>query len=80
VSIKQVKITFPAAGNYRYKIETSNDGTRWLLAADQTQTTSTSPVRTEVLGQKISAHLLRISFTGPAALAELEISGRLSAQ
>jgi hypothetical protein len=49
--------------------------------ADQTQTTSTDAVRTEVFSGGISGHLLRVTFAGqPAAIAELEIQGHLTAQ
>ena len=80
VTMQQVKITFPAEGNYRYKIETSSDGLRWTLAADQTTTTSSDKIRTHALAG-VSGHLLRVTFIGkPAAIAELEISGSLTAQ
>ena len=81
VTMQQVKITFPSEENYRYIIETSNDGQRWTLADDQTATTSTEKIRTHALANKISGHLLRITFTGkPAAVAEVEILGRMTAQ
>jgi hypothetical protein len=81
VTMEQAKIYFPAEGNYRYKIETSSDGQHWTLAADQADIGSFGKVRTIALVKGISAHLLRVTFTGkPAAIAELEISGRLTAQ
>ncbi len=81
VTMKQAKITFPSAGNYRYQIEVSSDGLRWILAADQTQTASTDKVRTDVFPNEISGHFLRVTFNGqPAAIAEVEILGRLTAQ
>ena len=80
VTLAQVKITFPTAANYRYRIETSSDGLHWLLADDQTQTASREQVRTDLLTARVSAHLLRISFTGKAAIADVEILGQLTAQ
>jgi hypothetical protein len=81
VTMEQVKLTFPAEGNYRYKIETSSDGSHWTLAADETQNTVTEKTRTEALAKNPGAHLLRLTFgTKPAALSEVEISGRLTAQ
>ena len=81
VTMTQAKITFPAPGNYRYKIETSSDGLRWTPVADETQTTSTDKIRTDIFAGATSGHLLRVTFTGkPAAVAELEVSGRLTAQ
>jgi hypothetical protein len=81
VTMAQVKINFSSAENYRYKIETSNDGAHWTLAADDTQTISTEKVRMDAFAPGVSGHLLRVTFIGkPAALAELEIAGRLTAQ
>ena len=80
VTIHQVEIIFPLEDNYRYKIETSTDGVHWTLLADQTATTSIEKMRTAAVGKTV-AHLLRVSFAGkPAALAEVEIFGRLTAQ
>jgi hypothetical protein len=81
VTMEQVKLVFPAEGNYRFKIETSVDGAHWALAIDETQTKSTEKVRTERLAKNSGAHLLRVVFEGNlAALSEIEISGRLAAQ
>ena len=81
VTMTQTRITFPAEGNYRYQIEISSDGLRWTPVADESQTASTDKIRTDVFAGAASGHLLRVTFTGkPAAVAELEISGRLTAQ
>jgi hypothetical protein len=81
VTMEQTKITFPSEDNYLYKIEVSSDGLRWTLAADQTSTSSTDKVRTDVFAKAISTHFLRVTFNGrPAAVAELEVLGRLAAQ
>jgi hypothetical protein len=81
VTMTETKITFPSEANYRYKIEVSSDGLVWTPVADQTQTTSTDKIRTDVFAKEISGHLVRVTFAGkPAAIAELEVSGRLTAQ
>jgi len=81
VTMTQAKITFPAESNYRYKIEVSSDGLAWTPVADETRTTSTDKIRTDVFAKEISGHLLRVTFAGkPAAVAELEVSGHLTAQ
>lgn len=81
VTMGETKITFPAEGNYRYKIEVSTDGLNWTPVADQTETASTDKIRTDVFAKEISGHLLRVTFTGkPAEVAELEVLGRLTAQ
>jgi beta-galactosidase len=81
VTMAETKIIFPSEANYRYKIEVSSDGLVWTPVADQTQTTSTDKIRTDVLAKEISGHLVRVTFAGkPAAVAELEVSGRLTVQ
>jgi hypothetical protein len=81
VTMGKVKITFPAEGHYRFKVETSSDGEHWVLAADQSQTTSSEKIRTEVFTREFSGHLLRVTFFGEkAGVAEVEIFGRLTAQ
>ena len=81
VTMTQARITFPAPGNYRYKIEVSSDGLAWTPVADETQNPSMDKIRTDVFAKEISGHLLRVTFNGkPAAVAELEVSGHLTAQ
>jgi hypothetical protein len=81
VTMERAGITFPLEGNYRYKIEASSDGLHWTPVADRTQTTSMDKIRTDIFAGATSGHLLRVIFTGqPAAVAELEVSGHLTAQ
>jgi hypothetical protein len=81
VTMTQAKITFPAPGNYRYKIEVSSDDLGWTPVADETRTAGMDKIRTDVFAKEISGHLLRVTFKGkPAAVAELEVSGHLTAQ
>ncbi len=81
VTMAQAKITFPAAGQYRYKIESSTGDQHWTLVTDQTQSTNTESVQNIVFPNGISGHLLRVTFAGPpAAIAEMEVLGHLSAQ
>jgi hypothetical protein len=85
VTVSQTRLTFPAEANWSYRIEISNDGsTGWKLVADQTQNTSTEKVHTDVAQEAVSGRFLRVTFTGvpggqPAALAEMEVVGRLAA-
>src|SRR5665213_1897175 len=82
VTVSKTKLTFPTEGNWRYKIEISDDGeTNWKLVADQTQTSSTAKERTDtVLNTTPHGRFVRVTFAGTpdaaaAALAELEFSG-----
>ena len=49
VTATRTKLTFPTEGNWRYKIEISDDGeTNWKLIADQTQTADAIKERSDV--------------------------------
>jgi len=81
VTVSKIKLTFPAEGNWRYRIEISDDGSSdWKLVADQTRTASTEKVRNDTVNPGARGRFLRVQFTGlpagrPAALAEVEASG-----
>ena len=83
VTVSNTKLTFPAEGNWRYRIEISEDGSSdWKLVTDQTQTASTEKVRNDNAPSGTTGRFLRVTFTGlpagqPAALAEVEASGNL---
>jgi hypothetical protein len=86
VTVSKTKLTFPSEGNWRYRIEISDDGsTGWKLVADQTQNTSTDKVRTDATQNGARGRFLRVTFTGlpagkTAALAEVEALGSLATQ
>jgi len=87
VLVKQTKLTFPNDGNWRYKIEISEDGeSNWKLVTDQMQTTSTAKERADVAQNHSSrGRFLRVTFGGVSAgkipsLAELEVTGILGVQ
>jgi hypothetical protein len=85
VSVSKAKLKFPAEGNWRYKIEASDDGENgWKMVVDETLTASVASERTDVVpGSSIRARFLRVSITAApvgqlAALAELEVTGTLA--
>jgi hypothetical protein len=87
VTVQKTKLTFPTEGNWRYKVEISDDGeTNWKLLADQAQTTSTTKERTDTVPKEVlRGRFVRVRFVGtpeanPAALAEVEVTGNLAAQ
>ncbi len=50
VAVSRTKLTFPTEGNWRYKVEISDDGdSGWKLIADQTQTDAASKERTDTV-------------------------------
>jgi hypothetical protein len=83
--VSDIKLIFPSEGNYRYKIEISEDGTTWKTAFDERQTTSVEKIRTHSFIGETKANLIRITYTGlpegkPASLAEMEVYGKSIAQ
>jgi hypothetical protein len=85
VSVSQTRLGFPSEGNYRYRIEFSNDQVHWTLGVDRTQNRSTDKTRTDAVTPAITGRFARVTFTGvpggrPAALAEMEIIGRVAEQ
>jgi len=85
VAINQIKLTFPTEGAYRYKVETSEDGSRWKMAVDQTNTNLTAKERTDTAPSGTVGRFVRVTFTSvpvgkPAALSEAQFTGRLTSQ
>jgi beta-galactosidase len=86
VNANTVKLTFPSEGNWRYRVEISDDGNSgWKMISDQTQTTSSAKAQTLSAANGAHGRFLRVTFTGtsdgnPASLAELEIIGTLVAR
>jgi F5/8 type C domain. len=83
--IKQAKLTFPSAGNYRYKIETSDDRRQWHLAVDESQTLNKSQTRSDSCAPGTGGRFVRITFTGvplntPARISEVRIIGNVRPQ
>ena len=83
VTVSRTRLAFPAEGNWRYRVEISDDGSSdWKLVADQTQTASADKVRNDTTQPGVRGRFLRVTFTGlpsgqPAALSEIEASGTL---
>ena len=85
VALSQTRIVFPSEGNYRYRIELSNDQVHWIPGVDQTSNPATDKSRTDAVVPPATGRFVRVTFIGlpvgkPAALAEMEIVGRLAAR
>ena len=85
IAVSQTRIGFPSQGNYRYRIELSNDQVHWTPGVDQTRTLSVDKSRTDAVVPAVTGRFVRVTFTGlpagkPAALTEIEIVGRAAAQ
>jgi hypothetical protein len=86
VTVSQTELTFPAAGNWRYKVEISDDGeTGWKTISDPAQNTSGAKTQFCPAAPRSRGRFLRVTFAGtpdaqPAALAEFEVLGTLNAQ
>jgi hypothetical protein len=81
-TITNSKLTFPTEGNWRYKIEISEDGdSGWKLLVDQTATPATTKERADTApGAGVRGRFLRVTIAGspsgkPAAIAGVEVSG-----
>lgn len=86
-TVTQTKLTFPAEGHWRYRIEISDDGENgWKLVADQTQKTGVAKECTDLAhSNSLRGRFLRVMLPAPlpnqsAALAEVEVTGILSAR
>lgn len=78
--INRFQITFPTAGNYRYRIEVSSDGVNFVTAVDQSQTTNTDQTRTATGNFGSGIGFVRVRFTGlpagvNAGIAEFYVGG-----
>jgi len=86
VTVNRSKLTFPAPGNWRYKIEISENGESWKSLFDQTATADVTAERTDVLSTgSISGRFVRVSLTGlpaskAASVAEIEVFGTQSSR
>jgi hypothetical protein len=85
IAVSQTRIGFPSEGNYRYRIEFSNDQVHWTRGVDKTRALTTDKSRRDAVLPAVTGRFVRVTFTGlpagkPAALAEMEIVGRVAAQ
>lgn len=83
LSLRRIRIVFPRAGVYRYKVETSADRSHWRTLLDNGANTESETVRTiDLTANKpeMRGRFVRIVFSGnqpalPAALAEVTVEG-----
>jgi hypothetical protein len=86
VTVSRTRLAFPTAGDWRYRIEISDDGgTGWRLVTDQTQNPNPGQIRDDAAPDGIHGRFLRVTFTGeppgqPAGLAEVEVWGGITTQ
>ncbi len=79
--ISQTKLIFPTAGDWRYKIEISDDGlTGWKLLADATQKAGVEPMRTDTAPRGLSGRFVRVTVKAcppgaAAGLSECQLFG-----
>jgi hypothetical protein len=85
IAVSQTRIDFPSEGNYRYRTEFSKDQVHWTAGVDQSRTLTVDKSRTDAVVPAVTGRFVRVTFTGlpagkPAALAEMEIVGRVTTQ
>ena len=83
VEIRRFALSFPVEGEWRYRIEVSEDGQRWSPAVDQTRSTETSKDRKHDTAAGTAGRFVRVTYTGtpagkPAALSEFSATGTLA--
>lgn len=85
-TIERVKLSFPFDGNWRYRVEISDDGEGgWKLLSDQSQNAGSAKTQTPPVANGASGRFIRITHVGtpeekPAALAEFEALGNQTAR
>jgi NADPH:quinone reductase-like Zn-dependent oxidoreductase len=70
-------------GDWRYRIEVSQDGTNWNPAVDQAEATATAKDRTDKASPNTTGRFVRVTIAGapagkPAAISEFSATGKLS--
>jgi arabinogalactan endo-1,4-beta-galactosidase len=80
-TLSSVQITFPKAGNWRYRIEGSLDGNTWTSLVDNSGASSSKKARTDEIPGDVHFQFVRITFTGmpanqPAAIADVKVNGK----
>lgn len=83
LDIRKFALSFPAEGEWRYRIEVSDDGFKWTPAVDLGTSTETSKDRNHDTPAGTVGRFVRVTFTGtpagkPAALAEFSATGTLA--
>ena len=84
--ISHSKLVFPIAGDWRYKIEISDDGmTGWKLLADATEKAGEDQIRTDTAPNVLSGRFVRVTITAcpagtAAGLSECQFFGVSQAQ
>ncbi|MGV8093953.1 MAG: glycoside hydrolase family 2 TIM barrel-domain containing protein [Mangrovibacterium sp.] len=81
LTVSKLKVNFPMEGNYRYRVEVSEDGENWEMAAYQSQNTKAVKMQEITVRAGIKGRFLRITFTGlsnkkPVSLSEVEVFGQ----
>jgi beta-galactosidase len=85
VTVSAVKLTFPFEGNWRYRVEISDDGiSGWKEVSGQPQAPNNAKTQTVSAAKIARGRFLRVTFIGTPdaipALAEVEVSGNLLVQ
>ena len=83
VAVQTTKLKFPVGGDWRYKIEISDDGeASWKMVSEQFQNASGGKTQIQPAVNSAHGRFLRVAFVGtpdgkPAALAEVEVTGNI---
>ncbi|MEO8615394.1 MAG: glycoside hydrolase family 2 TIM barrel-domain containing protein, partial [Luteolibacter sp.] len=83
VAIQKFSLTFPAEGDWRYRIEVSDDGSEWKPAIDRTASSPPAKSRTDLAASGTTGRFVRVTLTGVpagkhAAISEFSATGKLA--
>ncbi|MEO6477603.1 glycoside hydrolase family 2 TIM barrel-domain containing protein [Luteolibacter sp.] len=83
VAIQKFALTFPEEGDWRYRIEVSDDGKGWKPAIDRTKSTATTKERTDDAASGTTGRFVRVTLTGspagpPPGISEFSATGTLA--
>ena len=85
VTVQKTKLTFPAEGGWRYRLEISDDGeNNWKMISDQTQTAGAGKERADAApNTPVRGRFVRVTITGvpaeqAAAISEFTITGQIT--
>jgi hypothetical protein len=81
--LSDCRLTFAAAGNFRYVVDTSRDQQTWKREIDRTESVRTDPARHDVFDPGTIARYVRVTIVHvpegmKANVAEIEVHGVLS--
>ena len=81
VTIDKVNLSFPSEGDWRYKIETSEDRQKWQLIVDDSKFPQSIQIKSEtcasIVGRYVRITILNMPPNTPPRISEVQIIGKV---